>query len=356
MARLFSMQASTFKPNKGELHYQPKGTETTMNRAYFSCKPGVSSVFIAMLLVLLSSLGSALPVLAQSHTAQPVTWNILVGVDNKDHSITGMAYLTPEIWIDAGDTITWAANSGEPHTVAFLATGQKQPKLYNPISTTENNPQGGSSYDGSSFYNSGQMSLFFGSQSYSLTFPVTGDFKYICFVHPMMTPGIVHVRSAGTSYPHTQAYYNEKAQDLGNALINDGYGLLEDMREESDSHHVTIGATDGMAMVMRFVPSTINLHVGSTVTFIDRTPTDDPHTVSFGTPQGNKFPVVPYGDSNNFTGQPLNSGLVGSQTDWKVPFQGKLQGNKYTVTFNLAGTYQFFCAIHQTMAVNITVS
>ena len=332
-----------------------------MNRTHFNWKAdathasGACGVIVAMLFVLLSSFGTALPALAQTHASAATTWNILVGVDNKAHTITGMAYLTPEIWIDAGDTITWAANSGEPHTVAFLAVGQPRPKLYNPFSATQNNPAGGSSYDGQSFYNSGLMSLFFGVQSYSLTFPVTGDFSYICFVHPMMAPGIVHVRPAGTPYPHNQAYYNEQAHELGQSLIQDGYGLLEDMREESDSHHVTIGATDGKAMVMLFTPSTIKLRVGETVTFDDRTPTDDPHTVSTGTPQGKKFPLVPYGDSNNFTGQALNSGLLGSNTDWKIPFPG-LQGNKYTVTFNKAGTYQFFCAIHSTMVVNFTVS
>ena len=327
-----------------------------MNQSHFSWKTGVYSVFLATLFVLLSSFGSSLPAMARSHSSSPATWNILVGVDNKAHDITGMAYLTPEIWINAGDTITWTANSGEPHTVAFLASGQQRPRLYNPLSPTQNNPAGGSSYDGQSFYNSGDMSLFFGVQSYSLTFPVTGDFTYICFIHPMMSPGIVHVRPAGTPYPHDQAYYNDEAGEIGNALIQDGKDLLENMQEESDSHHVTIGATDGKAMVMLFTPATIHLNRGATITFDDRTPTDDPHTVSFGKPQGKTFPLVPYGDSNNFTGQPLNSGLLGSNTDWKIPAPYHLQGNKYTVTFNRAGTYQFYCAIHPTMILNITIS
>jgi plastocyanin len=153
---------------------------------------GAFGVIVAMLFVLLSSLGTALPAMAKTHASSPVTWNILVGVDNKNFTITGMAYLTPEIWIDAGDTVT----------------------------------------------------------------------------------------------------------------------------------------------------------------FIDRTPTDDPHTVSTGPPQGKKFPFVPYGDEDNFTGQPMNSGLLGSDTDWKAP----LQGNEYSVTFNAAGTYQFYCAIHPSMLVTFTVS
>jgi plastocyanin len=99
----------------------------------------------------------------------------------------------------------------------------------------------------------------------------------------MMAAGIVHVRPVGTPYPHTQTYYNQKATHPGNSLINDGYDLLEQMRQESDSHHITIGATDGLAMVMLFVLDMVKLHVGDTVTFINRTPTDDPHTVSTAT-------------------------------------------------------------------------
>ena len=51
----------------------------------------------------------------------------------------------------------------------------------------------------------------------------------------------------------------------------------------------------------------------------------------------------------------MNSGLLGSNTDWKLPSPG-LQGNEYSVTFNAAGTYQFYCAIHPTMLVTFTVS
>lgn len=307
-----------------------------------------------ILFALLLALGGAMPAAAaQAKSTTPHTWTIPVGVDSKDHSITGMDYLTDEIWIDAGDSIVWNANSYEPHTVTFLPPGQEVPK-YDPNSPVQNFPQGGNSYDGHSFYNSGLLSLLantgFGSASYRLTFPVTGTFTYHCFLHDMMT-GIVHVRPTGAPYPLSQAQYNVRAADHGRDLLHDGEELLEGAMEHSNSHHITVGATDGNAMVMQFIPAVSKIEVGDTITFTDRTPTDDPHTVSYGNPPTNVFPPPPYGNRKGFTGQPLNSGLLGSETNWV----NQTYGNVYRVTFKKVGTYQFFCFIHGGMVVNITV-
>jgi plastocyanin len=314
---------------------------------------GLAVLGIALLALLLMA-ARALPASAQAkaQASGPQTWTIQVGVDSPDHSITGMAYLTPVIWIDAGDTITWQANSQEPHTVTFLPPGQKMPK-FDPNSPVQLSPAGGSSYDGHSFYNSGILSTIpgFGSTSYSLTFPKTGTFVYHCFVHRMMF-GVIHVRPAGTPYPFEQEDYNDRAAEYAHDLLSDGQDLREDMLDKSDSHHITVGATDGMAMVMDFIPDVSHIEVGDTITFIDRTPIDDPHTVSFGNPLTPAFPPPPYGNPQDFTGQPLNSGDLGSHTDWVNP----TYGNVYRVTFNKAGTYQFFCFIHGGMVVNITVN
>jgi plastocyanin len=312
------------------------------------------SMLLGVLAVLLFSVAAVLPnaVSAHGQQAKPHTWTILAGFDSQDHAIAGMAYLPTNIWIDAGDTIVWNAFSVEPHTVTFLPPGQK-PGKFDPNSPIQNFPQGGSSYDGKSFFNSGLIGIsggFPGGTSYSLTFPVTGNFTYLCFVHNTMF-GHVHVRAAGTPYPFTQADYNRQAQRQGRALINDGRELLKDARAISNNHHVTVGATDGKAMVMLFIPGNIFIHVGDTVKFINRTPIDDPHTVTFGPPPTVFPPVTPYGTPGNFTGQPLNSGLLGTRTNWISP----TVGNDYTVTFNIAGTFQFYCDIHPGMLINIDV-
>lgn len=313
------------------------------------------SMLLGALLVLLFSVVTVTPIAASAHgqNSKPHTWTILVGFDSQNHAIAGMAYLPDEIWINAGDTITWNAFSVEPHTVTFLPPGQ-QPGKFDPNSPIQILHQGGSSYDGKSLFSSGLIGIggfFPGGTSYSLTFPVTGNFTYRCFVHNTMF-GHVYVRPAGTPYPFTQADYNRQAQRQGQALIRDGQDLLNHAREISDNHHVTVGATDGKAMVMLFIPGNITIKVGDTVKFIDRTPIDDPHTVTFGPPPNQPFPpVTPYGNPSNFTGQPLNAGLLGTHTNWISP----TVGNVYSVTFNKAGTYQFYCDIHFGMLVNIDV-
>jgi plastocyanin len=130
--------------------------------------------------------------------------------------------------------------------------------------------------------------------------------KHECFLYPMMD-GVVHVRPAGTPYPFTQAQYNRQANDEGQELLADGRALAREVREDSDSHHVDVGADDGMAMVMLFFPGTVTIDVGDTIVFRDNYPTDDPHTVTFGQPPQAFPPIKPYGDADEFVGQNLNS-------------------------------------------------
>ena len=289
----------------------------------------------------------------QEQHSQPRTWHVLVSIDNTNHDIMGMAFLPSHIWINEGDTVVWTANSAEPHTVTFLSKGQEEPK-FDPNSPTQNLPQGSKVYDGHSYYNSGLISsmpgAFPGGTSYSLTFPNAGTFHYGCLLHPMMD-GVVKVREEGTPYPYTQQQYDQKAQQQGNAILQDGNELAKEAGEHSNNHHVSVGADDGVAMVMRFFPSNVTIHVGDTITFKDRYPIDDPHTVSFGNVQEPFPPVTPIGDPRNFVGQTLNSGLLGTDTSWI----SRTVGNVYKVTYNKAGTYQFFCFIHFGMAINIVV-
>ncbi len=159
------------------------------------------------------------------------------------------------------------------------------------------------------------------------------------------------VQKAGSPYPFTQLQYDQQARQQGNAILQDGRALAEKATDQSDNHHVTVGADDGIAMVMRFFPSIVTIHVGDTITFTDRYPIDDPHTVSFGKVKEPFPPVKPIGNPRNFVGQTLNSGLLGTETNWVSP----TVGNVYKVTYKLAGTYPFYCFIHFGMGINITV-
>lgn len=118
---------------------------------------------------------------------QPRTWHVTVGEETRNDAIQGMAFLPGTVWINQGDKILWTAKAGEIHTVSFLATG-KPLTPFNPFDPLQLLPQGGSHYDGVSYYNSGVMtdetdSGFPAHATYQLTFDATGDFTYYCLVH-----------------------------------------------------------------------------------------------------------------------------------------------------------------------------
>src|SRR5215472_12872123 len=49
-------------------------------------------------------------------------WNATIGAQSQDLGRQGLAFLPNEIWIHAGDSITWKMAPDEPHTVTFFAS------------------------------------------------------------------------------------------------------------------------------------------------------------------------------------------------------------------------------------------
>jgi plastocyanin len=155
-----------------------------------------------------------IPALGQAASAAPtpVTWHVRVGAESPDMAVAAMSFLPREVWVDAGDTVHWTANSAEPHTVTFLAPDSSLPD-FNPFDPSQTTPQGPTSYDGTGYLNSGIIAtqpifIFDPVASYDLTFTMSGDFTYYCLVHGQMMTGTVHVRPAGTAYPYTQQDYD----------------------------------------------------------------------------------------------------------------------------------------------------
>jgi plastocyanin len=300
--------------------------------------------------LLVAALTAALLPLAFSPTASASsaphhrTWRVAVGQETQNDAIQGMAFLPGTIWINKGDKVVWKAKAGEIHTVTFLATGQ--PLLpFDPFNPMDLLPQGGTSYDGVSYFNSGVMtdesdSGFPSQRTYSLTFNKTGNFTYWCLVHGTMMKGVVHVRAAGTRYPFSQEQYNHQSAVKKAAILRDGRHLWAETAEDATNHKVFTGADDGTAMVMRFINAHVTIRKGSSVTFVNNGMAA-PHTVTFGPEQPNIF--VPYGDPTNFTGQQLNSGIM-------VP------GSTFKVTFNKAGTFSYICGLHDYLGMVGTVT
>src|SRR6476620_3283900 len=122
---------------------------------------------------------------ASAGASGPATWNVRVGAESPDMSVTAMAFLPSNVWVNVGDTVHWASNSAEPHTVTFLAPGTTLPE-FNPFDPSQTAPQGSSVYDGTAYANSGivatQPIFVFTNPaaSYHLTFTKAGDFTYYC--------------------------------------------------------------------------------------------------------------------------------------------------------------------------------
>src|SRR5205823_3330625 len=54
-------------------------------------------------------------------------WTATVGAQTDEKGIQALAFLPNEIWIHAGDRITWTFQADENHTVTFLTAGQVRP-------------------------------------------------------------------------------------------------------------------------------------------------------------------------------------------------------------------------------------
>ncbi|HET8910833.1 MAG TPA: plastocyanin/azurin family copper-binding protein [Ktedonobacteraceae bacterium] len=297
---------------------------------------------------LLSLLFSALlPFTAGAAPAsQPRTWHAVVAIENKSQSIQGMAFLPQSLWINVGDTVVWTAKAGDIHTVTFLKPGQQLP-VFDPNDPLQILPQGGSTYDGVSYFSSGLIANFPGlpgGEGYKLTFGVTGDFTYHCLVHPSMV-GVIHVRAAGTPYPHSQDFYDRQIEHKTDVLLHIGQKLTDQAADESSNLNVTLGIGNGKVSVVRFFPQDIVIHVGQTITFTNRD-IMEPHTVTFGQSTLNDF--APYGNPAAFDGSaPLNSGFLGADPLWF--------GKTYKVTFTKAGSYAFRCDLHDYLGMLATI-
>jgi plastocyanin len=285
---------------------------------------------------------------APAHAAAAVDWTVLVGNESSNMAIQGQRFLPGDITIDAGDSVTWQANSAEVHTVTFIDGGKPQSAIapLDPTDGAQITPQGGSSMTGSGYYNSGMLTTAATAgplpvppvSDYTLSFPNAGTYTYYCLVHGMAMRGVVHVQPAATAYPATQADYDADAAFLAKAIVADGRAVQSLASSLATSHKVYMGPDDGIAMVMRFLHSKVVIHKGEKVRFLNTMSAGAPHTVTFGTKPAGLGIFTPSGDPTNYKGGDLHSGII--------PPQGK-----FVVTFKKAGKFHYVCMLHQDMGM-----
>jgi len=305
------------------------------------------------------------------------TWRANVGAESKDMGKQAVAFLPNEIWIHAGDSITWTFQSDEIHTLTFLTPGQITPSDFSV--GCPGFASSGASFDGSKCVTTPPMVK---GQTFTVAFPQPGNYKFDCLVHNTMT-GAIHVLGASEALPHTQAFYDDQAAAQRKALLSDTDQKMQMAAHDGDhdgddsfsvqvihKKHVTAGigemtsnagGTQQLAIV-RFLDGTITIHAGDTVEWSNDDP-NEPHTITFGPDPGNPFPP-----SANVTvdsdgalhavisspSQSVHSGaILQALEDEGGNPQNTLANNptRFRATFTQPGTYNYHCFFHDNLGM-----
>ena len=307
-------------------------------------------------------------------------WNATVGGQSADMSKQAVAFLPDEIWIHAGDSITWTFNSGDIHTVTFLTTGQ----VY-PFDQTQGCPPitpSGLPFDGSSCVSSADLTL---GQTYQVIFPKAGKYEIVCLVHGQMF-GVIHVLDPSLPLPYDQSFYDELAKEQLRALLEDAdrhqhhaerQHAIGDMLATKVSSH-TKSATAGLGEItataggqqsfslVRFINGNLTIHAGDTVEWTNLDP-EIGHTITFGTVPQDLFdpscspncvvstdPDGALHATITSTQQNVHSGLIAAllEDEPGVPQGPVAPPTRFRITFTTPATYPYVCAFHDNLGMD----
>jgi len=298
---------------------------------------------------------------------------VVAGAQSADMGKQALAFLPNELWVHAGDSITWTFLTDEIHTVTFLKQNATPQQLRPQRPGVPGGGCPGTTPDDSSFNGSTCVtsSELVSGQTYTVNFPTPGDFKLVCLVHVDMT-GVVHVLDLSETLPHDQAFYDRQAQKDVAELLADasrlaGRGIAT--AERTFENEVTAGiaeivATTGggvhTSAVMRFLRDQTVVHVGDTVEWTNLGPIV-PHTVTFGTEPANLMPPSPGvtvdadGARHVVIGSPtanVNSGFLIAAPQERVGLaQSPLAVTRFRVTFTSPGIYDYICGLHDDLGM-----
>jgi plastocyanin len=305
--------------------------------------------------------------------AQAASWNGTAGAQSGDRGRQAWAFLPNELWIHAGDSIFWAVANDDTHTVSFLTASQLRPTMGQDSDVITPD---GSSFDGSSYVNSGELTF---GQTYTVKFPTAGNFKLSCLDHLYMN-GTIHVLKPSDALPYDQAFYDRQATDERNHLLSEA-----DHRADNEQHDRVIAGTGEIVAtgggfqtgaVVRFFPETITVHVGETVEWTNIDPMTG-HTVTLGIEPPAPAPVPIAMDSDG-----ARHAIVSSPTDnvhsgglgalpadravggnpglpltfkdlmqWPLPVAVTDLNQRFRVTFTHPGIYNYRCIFHDNLGM-----
>src|ERR1700693_1013568 len=171
-----------------------------------------------------------LTVLIVPQAARALEWHATVGAQSGDKGHQALAFLPNEIWIHAGDSITWRFDADDVHTVTFLTATQPRPDFLVGLPGFSTDP---ATFEGSTSVSSPLLVKGTGKETtFTVIFPTIGNFKLVCLVHERMT-GAIHVLNGSQALPHDQDFYDRQAADQRQALLSDRDGHLEEACREA---------------------------------------------------------------------------------------------------------------------------
>jgi plastocyanin len=288
------------------------------------------------------------------------TWQLQVGAQTGDKANQALAFLPNEIWIHPNDSVTWSFVADEIHTVTFLTPGQVRPSRFAgcPGATPDF-----SVYDGTACVNSGILQA---GVTYSVVFPLPGNFKLVCLAHPDMT-ATIHVLAESTPLPHDQAFYDQQAATQRASLLSDARASahFHTARNAVVAGGGKINGTGGgteTASVMRFMDATKVIHVGETVEWTTSEAVTS-HTITFG-PEPDPTNLIPPSanvtvDADgarhaiiNSTSDAVHSGFITQAPQDRTGLaQAPLGVTRFRVTFTQPGVYHYVCALHDNLGM-----
>ena len=295
---------------------------------------------------------------------QAAHWNATVGGQTHDKGHQALAFLPNEIWIHAGDRITWRFDADDIHTVTFLTSDQPRPSFADGCPGFSTDP---ATFDGSTCVTTPPMVK---GQAFTVIFPNAGNFKLTCLVHENMT-GAIHVLSLSAPLPHDQAFYDHQATEERKDLLSDA-----DHCEQHD-HLGPLSVTAGIgevsataggsstSSIVRFIHDPTRIHAGQTVEWTNQDPIT-PHTITFGPdPTGDPFPPSPdvTVDADGArhaviasTSDTTHSGFIIAAPQERLGLpQSPLGFTRFRVTFPNEGIFPYQCALHDNLGMTGTV-
>jgi plastocyanin len=309
---------------------------------------------------------------AAATTSAAQTLTMSAGAESSGGDVQLNEFAPTQISVAVGDTVTWKLNSTEFHNILFLS-GAPVPEFVLPgpdgvfINPADAFPTGGPNYDGTGVAGSGLLNK---GDSWSLTFTKAGNYTYLCAIHAGMV-GTVNVVAAGQS-ADTQAAVDARAtaqinSELAVKAVPAIMSNVGELQVEGATAGIAGGVENGLADIQRFLPQRVTIHQGEALTWVWKT-TNTPHTVTFlggqkapdvvmPIPQPNGPPklqlspamLAPAGDNARWDGASyLNSGFL-------QPMPGK-PTPAFTVRFDVPGTYDYLCLLHEGMVGTIVVT